>query len=75
MWVVGFILLIPGNYFGSWVANSFLWHSSLTLVSLGVLSTVLALTINLVVWLLVMKTIALMIARIRRHDHASVSKS
>ena len=60
MWGAALILLIPGNFLGPWIAASILWHSGLSLMSLGVISTLLLLLINAAAWYALVRLIELL---------------
>lgn len=51
LWVMGFILLLPGNLIASDVVSGLLWRSELSLEVMSVLSLVLAVAINFACWL------------------------
>ena len=46
MWGTALIVLFPGNFLGGWIVDALLWRSHLSLISMGLLSAVLAVTIN-----------------------------
>jgi hypothetical protein len=62
MWGVALVLLVPGNFIGSWVSESLLWRSGLSLPAMGVVSTLLALLINAIVWYAVIRLISWVVA-------------
>ena len=55
LWSVALVLLIPGNFLAAWVVESSLWHSGLSLMGMGILSTVLLVAINALVWIAFVK--------------------
>ncbi len=62
LWVVGSVLLLPGDLVGAFIVEKLLWKSGLTMTQLTVLQVPVGLAINAVVWLLCAKLY-------RRVDH------
>jgi hypothetical protein len=58
------ILLFPGNFLGGWIVDSLLWRSHVSLIGMGLLSAVLAIIINAILWFLVAKTVLVMYAHL-----------
>lgn len=69
LWIAGFLLLLPGNYLGSWISTALLWRGGLSLISLGAVSTLLALGINAIVWFISAEGVCAIVDRIRRRNH------
>jgi hypothetical protein len=67
MWGAALITLFPGNLLGAWLVETLFWQSQLSLMAMGIISTVFSLVINAAVWLVVVKTFqaikALLVAR------------
>ena len=59
LWVVGSVLLLPGDLAGALVVEKLLWKSALTMTQLTVLQVPIGLVINAVVWYLFAKLIGL----------------
>ncbi len=66
MWGTALVLLVPGNFIGSWVSESLLWRSGLSLPAMGVISTLLTLLINAIVWYTVIRLIGWVAAQRRK---------
>jgi hypothetical protein len=50
LWGVSLFTLLPGNLLASWAVESLFWQSHLTLGGMSVISAVLCVAINAVVW-------------------------
>lgn len=50
LWVMGFILLLPGNYLASFIVERFLW-GSFSLLTLSITTLMIAIVVNLGLWL------------------------
>lgn len=50
LWVMGFILLLPGNLVASNLVSGLFWRSALSLQAMSVVSLVLAIGINFACW-------------------------
>jgi hypothetical protein len=50
LWGVGLFLLLPGNVLGSWLVEKLFWGTHLTLGAMSVVSAVLCVGINAVIW-------------------------
>jgi hypothetical protein len=61
LWGVGFLTLLPGNLLGGLITERLFWRSGLSLVKIGVLSSILTVAIDAFVWV----GVALMIGGIR----------
>ena len=68
MWGTALILLFPGNFLGGWVVDLLLWRSHMSLVGMGLLSAVLAITINAILWFVVAKTVRIIHAHLFVHS-------
>lgn len=55
LWIIGTVLLLPGDLAGAFIVEKLLWKSSLTATQLTVLQVPVGLAINAVVWLLCVK--------------------
>ena len=55
LWVIGTVLLLPGDLAGAFIVEKLLWKSPLTANQLTVLQVPVGLAINAVVWLLCFK--------------------
>jgi len=55
LWVIGSVLLLPGDLTGAFVVEKLLWKSRLTTTQLTVLQVPVGLAINAAVWLLCAK--------------------
>ncbi len=68
MWGTALIVLFPGNFLGGWIVDALLWRSHLSLISMGLLSAVLAVTINAILWFVVAKTVRIIRAHLFFHN-------
>lgn len=68
LWVIGSVLLLPGDLAGAFIVEKLLWKSRLTATQLTVLQVPVGLTINAVAWLLCTKLLGLI--RRRRSSQA-----
>ncbi len=66
LWGTALVVLVPGNFLGEWVVERLLWRSGVSLVGMSVISTVLAVAINAVVWYAVVKAICSVAGRLRK---------
>lgn len=57
MWGAALIALFLGNFLGGWIVDSLFWRSHLSLVSMGILSTMLSLVIDSTIWFAVVKAV------------------
>ncbi|MGB9121369.1 MAG: hypothetical protein WCE73_12170 [Candidatus Angelobacter sp.] len=55
LWIIGTVLLLPGDLAGAFIVENLLWKSPLTATQLTVLQVPVGLAINAVVWLLCVK--------------------
>lgn len=55
LWIVGTVLLLPGDLAGAFIVEKIFWKSPLTAAQLTVLQVPVALAINAVVWVLCVK--------------------
>jgi hypothetical protein len=55
LWIIGTVLLLPGDLAGAFIVEKLLWKSPLTATQLTVLQVPVGLAINAVVWLLCFK--------------------
>ena len=55
LWIIGTVLLLPGDLAGAFIVEKLLWKSPLTATQLTVLQVPVGLAINAVVWLLCVK--------------------
>jgi hypothetical protein len=69
LWIIGTVLLLPGDLTGAFIVEKLLWKSALTATQLTVLQVPVGLAINAVVWLLCVKLYTLL--RGRRSSSAS----
>jgi len=63
LWGTALFTLFPGNLIGAWIIEKLFWQSGLSLVSMGILSTLLLVVINAAVWFAVGKTLQIIYAR------------
>ncbi len=63
LWGAGFVMLFPGDLLSALIVEKLLWHSRLSLASMTVITTVLLVAINAVIWLVVVKTLQVIHAR------------
>lgn len=68
LWVVGSVLLLPGDLAGAFVVEKLLWKSGLTATQLTVLQVPVGLAINAAVWLLCAKLLKLIVRRRSSQD-------
>jgi hypothetical protein len=73
MWGTALILLFPGNFLGGWLVESLLW-GHLSLIGMGLLSAVLAVIINALLWFLVAKTVQIIYAYLFVHSGSRRAK-
>jgi hypothetical protein len=57
LWGTGFFVLFPGNILAALIIEKLFWHSSLSLPTMGAMTTVLLVAINALIWLLVIVAI------------------
>ena len=57
MWGTALIALFPGNFLGGWIVDTLLWRSRLPLIGMGLLSLLVALVINAIIWFVVAKAV------------------
>ena len=69
LWGTSLVLLVPGNFLASWMVENSFWRSGLSLTSMAVLSSLLLLVINTLLWLALLK--AFRWIRARRNASAS----
>jgi len=55
LWIIGTVLLLPGDLAGAFIVEKLLWKSPLTATQLTILQVPVGLAINAVVWLLCVK--------------------
>ena len=55
LWLIGSVLLLPGNMAAAFLVDKVLWHSGLTMTQMTMLQVPLELAINAIVWLLCAK--------------------
>ena len=55
MWGTAMILLFPGNFLGGWVVEALFWQKGFSLTAIGALLLIVALTINAIIWFVVVK--------------------
>lgn len=58
LWLIGSVLLLPGDMVAAFLVDKVLWHSRLTVTQMTMLQVPLELAINAVVWLLCVKLYA-----------------
>jgi uncharacterized membrane protein len=63
LWVIGSVLLLPGDLTGAFIVEKLLWKTRLTTTELTVLQVPVGLAINAVVWLLCAKLLNLIVRR------------
>ena len=71
LWLIGSVLLLPGDMGAAFLVDKVLWHSRLTTAQMTMLQVPLELAINAVVWLLCVKLYTFF--RKRRSSPASAS--
>jgi hypothetical protein len=49
LWGTALVTLFPGNLLGAWIVEKLFWQSHLSLVSMGIISTVLLVVINAII--------------------------
>ena|ERR1022692_2227370 len=64
LWGTALVTLFPGNLLGAWIVEKLFWQSHLSLVSMGIISTVLLVVINAIIWLVVAKVLLVIHARL-----------
>ncbi len=64
LWGTGLFALFPGNLLSAWIVEKLFWQSRLSLMSMGIISTVLLLVINATIWLVVVKAVQVIHARL-----------
>lgn len=55
LWIIGTVLLLPGDLAGAFVVEKLLWKSALTSTQLTILQVPVGLAINAAVWVLCVK--------------------
>lgn len=50
LWVIGFVLLLPGNFIASNIIENVLWQSPLSLQAMSVLTLITAIAVNFALW-------------------------
>lgn len=55
LWIIGTVLLLPGDLAGAFIVEKLLWKSALTSTQLTILQVPVGLAINAAVWLLCVK--------------------
>jgi hypothetical protein len=73
LWLMGSLLLLPGDLTAAFVVEKLLWKSELTMTQLTVLQVPVGLAINAAVWLLCVKLYKSV--RGRRSSPASTSRT
>jgi hypothetical protein len=68
LWGTGFVLLFPGDLLSAWMMEKLFWHSRLSLASTNVISAVLMVAINAIIWWLVLKAVKVIRARLFTHS-------
>ena len=63
IWGTALIVLCPGNFLGGWMVEKLFWQGPLSLTGIGILSSVAAVTINAVLWFVVVKVFRLIFGR------------
>lgn len=63
LWIIGTVLLLPGDLAGAFIVEKLLWKSPLTATQLTVLQVPVGLAINAAVWLLCAKLLKLITRR------------
>jgi len=71
MWGTALIALFPGNFLGGWIVETLLWRSRLPLIGMGLLSVLVALVINAIIWFVVAKAVRSIYAYLFLHSGAS----
>lgn len=64
LWGTALVALFPGNLLSAWIVEKLFWQSHLSLVSMGIISTVLLVVINAIIWLVVVKALQVIHARL-----------
>ncbi len=64
LWGTALVTLFPGNLLGAWIVEKLFWQSHLSLVSMGMISTVLLVVINAIIWLAIAKVLQVVHARL-----------
>ena len=64
LWGTGLIALFPGNLLGALIVEKLFWQSHLSLTGMGMISTVLSVAINATIWLVVVKALQVIHARL-----------
>jgi hypothetical protein len=55
LWGTGLLTLFPGNLLGGWTVQRLFWQNHLTIGSMSVIATLLAVIVNAGVWFMVVK--------------------
>jgi hypothetical protein len=71
MWGTALIVLFPGNFLGGWIVETLLWRSRLPLIGMGLLSVLVALVINAIIWFVVAKAVRTIYAYLFVHSGTS----
>jgi hypothetical protein len=75
LWGTALVVLFPGNILSAWAVEALLWKSHLSLPLMGFISTVLTVTINAVVWWVVVKGTQAVHARFGSHSNVQTRPS
>jgi hypothetical protein len=62
LWVIGTLLLLPGDFMGAFIVEKMLWKSGLTMAQLTILQVPMSLAINAAFWFLCAKLLSLFVA-------------
>jgi hypothetical protein len=75
LWGTAFLALFPGNLLGAWIVEKLFWQSRLSLVSIGIFSTVLLVVINATIWIVVVKGLEVIYVRLSARSGISTPPS
>jgi|SRR5579872_7164026 len=64
LWGTGFVMLFPGDLLSAVIVEKLFWHSRLSLASMTVITAVLLVAINAIIWWVVVKTVQVIYARL-----------
>jgi hypothetical protein len=73
LWLIGSVLLLPGDLAGAFIVGKLLWKSGLTMTQLTILQVPIGLAINAIVWLLCAKLYRFL--RGRRSSRSGATKT
>jgi hypothetical protein len=68
LWGTGFLLLLPGDLLSALIVEKLFWHSHLSPASLNAITAVLLVAINAIIWLVVVKAVYVIRARLFTHS-------